>query len=225
MSGVTLALVDEHPIVLDALNCVFAPITDYKIVGTGHSARQALAIAEQLDPEVMIVDLSQPSATLEVIALLRSKYPRIKTIAFTTAPRVENAVRILEAGARGFVSKTCLVDELVRALHAVARDEIYVSQNFATHVVAALRNASVRKVAAQALKLSVREDQIVKLLMQGKKNREIAAQLAISEKTVKHYMTVLMQKLNARSRVEVVLAAQEFRQPEGAGETRDRRAN
>jgi DNA-binding NarL/FixJ family response regulator len=205
-----LGLVDEHPIVLDALDRLFSPVAEYKIVGRGGSARQALAIAEQLGPDVMILDLSHSSTTLEVTASLRSRYPRIRVVAFSATSRIENAVQVLEAGAKGFVAKTCAVEELLRAVEAAVRNEIYVSQNFAADVVAALRNASVRKVAAQALKLSLREDQIVRLLMQGKTNREIAAQLSISEKTVKHYMSVLMQKLNARSRTEVVLAAHEF---------------
>ena len=77
-------------------------------------------------------------------------------------------------------------------------------------MIVALRNASVRKLAAQAIRLSVREDQIVRLLLKGRTNKEIAAVLSISEKTVKHYMTILMQKLHARNRLEVVIQAQKM---------------
>ena len=73
-----------------------------------------------------------------------------------------------------------------------------------------MRNASLRKVAAQAIKLSIREEQIVRLLLRGRTNKEIAAGLGIGEKTVKHYMTILMQKLQARNRLEVVIAAQKL---------------
>ena len=75
-------------------------------------------------------------------------------------------------------------------------------------MIAALRNASLRRVAAEAVKFSIREDQIVRLLLRGNTNKEIAIALKISEKTVKNYMTILMQKLHARNRLEVVIAAQ-----------------
>jgi len=77
-----------------------------------------------------------------------------------------------------------------------------------------LRNASLRKVAAAAVRFSIREDQIVRLLLRGKTNKEIAIALNISEKTAKNYMTILMQKLNARNRLEVVIAAQAFTEHE-----------
>jgi DNA-binding CsgD family transcriptional regulator len=77
-----------------------------------------------------------------------------------------------------------------------------------------LRNASLRKLAAEAVRFSIREDQIVRLLLRGKTNREIAVSLKISEKTVKNYMTILMQKLSVRNRLEVVIAAQKLAERE-----------
>ena len=88
--------------------------------------------------------------------------------------------------------------------------ETFITPSFATKVIVALRDASLRKLAARAIKLSIREDQIVKLLLRGRTNKEIANQLNISEKTVKHYMTLLMQKLNVRNRLEVIIAAQKL---------------
>ncbi len=79
-----------------------------------------------------------------------------------------------------------------------------------------MRDAGLRRAAAEAVRLSIRENQIVRLLLRGKTNREIAVTLTISERTVKHYMTALMQKLQVRNRTEVVLAAQKL-QPEEAG--------
>jgi two-component system, NarL family, nitrate/nitrite response regulator NarL len=210
MMTVSVALVDEQPLVLDALTQLFTTHPSYTVAARGASLEEALAIAGAERPQVMVVDLAQPGATIEAIAKLSAQHPHTDIIAFTAAGGVDHAVRALEAGAKGYVSKTCTADELLRAVEAVRKGETHVSHNFAAGVITALRNASVRKVAAQAIRLSVREDQIVKLLLQGKKNREIASQLEISEKTVKHYMTVLMQKLNARNRVEVVLAAHEF---------------
>ena len=88
--------------------------------------------------------------------------------------------------------------------------ETFISQSFASKVIMALRNESMRRIAAQAIKLSIREEQVVKLLLRGRTNKEIATGLGITEKTVKHYMTVLMQKLQVRNRLEVVIAAQKL---------------
>jgi DNA-binding NarL/FixJ family response regulator len=159
----------------------------------------------------MILDLAVPGNAIAVIADITAKYPGIGIIVFTAAPGVDYAVNALEAGARGYVSKTCSADELVNAAKAVTAGNTYISQNFASEVVTALRNASVRRIAMQALRLSSREDQIVQFLLGGKTNKEIAFQLGITERTVKHYMTILMQKLNARNRVEVVIAAQNLK--------------
>jgi len=211
MNGaVTLAVVDDHPITNQGLVQLFADGTICTVVARGRSSSDAVAIADQHQPDVIILDLGVPGNALATIAQIVAAHPKLKIIAFTAAPGVEYAVNALEAGARGYVSKTCELDELLRAVTAVVGGDTFVSQSFAAGVITALRNASVRKVASQALKLSVREDQIIHLLLHGKTNKEIAIQLKISEKTVKHYMTVLMQKLNARNRVEAVIAAQKL---------------
>jgi DNA-binding NarL/FixJ family response regulator len=101
-------------------------------------------------------------------------------------------------------------DELLQAIASVSSGETYITRNFATQVIAALRDTSLRRKAAEAVKLSIREQQIVRLLLKGKTNKEIALAINISDKTVKHYMTILMQKLQVRNRLEVVIAAQKL---------------
>ena len=116
----------------------------------------------------------------------------------------------LDAGASGYVLKGSSTTELVNAISSVQCGETYITQNFASRVITGLRDASLRRRAAEAVMLSIREQQIVRLLMSGKTNKEIAIAIKISEKTVKHYMTALMQKLQVRNRLEVVIAAQKF---------------
>jgi DNA-binding NarL/FixJ family response regulator len=101
----------------------------------------------------------------------------------------------------------CSAKELIQAVDAVRHGETYITQSFASQVIAALRNTSLRRMAAEAVRFSIREEQIVRLLSRGKTNKEIAVSLKISEKSVKNYMTILMQKLHARDRLEVVIAA------------------
>jgi len=211
MSSTSLALIDNHPIAIEGLAQLFAAQGEYQVIAKGSTSQDAFTIAEQLKPDLMILDLASSGDTIATISEIAAKYPSIKLIAFAAAGGIDHAVGALEAGARGYVPKSCALGEIFSAATAVAAGDVYISQNFASGVITALKNASVRKIAIQALKLSNREDQIVQLLLVGKTNKEIASRLGITEKTVKHYMTVLMQKLSARNRVEVVIAAQKLK--------------
>lgn len=208
MSKISVAFIDGHPIMMDGLLNAFSRIQDFQVVARGTSAADAVNSAITHKPDVLVLDLNIDGNAYEAMSKIGGKCPNTKVVVFTGLIGVEYALRALELGASGFVSKGSTADELSRALHAVVGGETYITQSFATKVISALRDASLRKRAAAAIKLSIREEQIVRLLLRGKTNKEIANQLSISEKTVKHYMTILMQKLNARNRIEVVLAAQ-----------------
>lgn len=204
----SLAFIDDHPILLEGLASIFDPLTDYKVVGRGKTAEDALEVTMTNQVDVLIMDLNMPGDAFGIIAKIGQQRPQTKVIAFTASAGADHAVRALDAGAHGYVIKGSPCDELIRAICAVVAGETYITQSFAGKVVSEMRLAALRKTAAQAIRLSVREEQILRLLLRGYTNREIANVLKISEKTVKHYMTILMQKLNARNRIEVVLAAQ-----------------
>jgi DNA-binding NarL/FixJ family response regulator len=125
----------------------------------------------------------------------------------TAARSIALAIQTLDAGAFGYVLKQSSSEELILAIQALGRGERFITHGFSSKLVSALQDAAVRKKAAVAIKLSIRESQIARFLMAGKTNKEIAHCLRISERTVKHYMTQLMQKLNARNRMEVAIAA------------------
>ena len=131
-----------------------------------------------------------------------------KVVVYAANSSVEAAVLALDAGVSGYILKTDSAPELLHGLKEVLVGETYISHGFANRVIQALRNAALRKAAADRIKLSVREEQIVKALLTGASNKEIGKQLNLSEQTVKHYMSILMQKLSARNRLEVVIAAQ-----------------
>jgi DNA-binding NarL/FixJ family response regulator len=211
MRSVSVALIDSHPVTIEGLAHVLAAQGPFTVVARGGSSQEVLAIAEQHRPDLIILDLAIPGNALAAISEITAKFQRTRIIVFTAAPGVDYAVNALEAGARGYLPKSSNPGELADAARAVTAGGTYISQYFGSEVVTALRNASVRKIAIQALKLSAREDQIIQLLLGGKTNKEIASGLGVTERTVKHYMTVLMQKLNVRNRVEVAMAAQSLR--------------
>lgn len=205
---VSVGLVDDHPLMIEGIVTLLSRTHGIEVLSTGSSARDIVDISSRLHPDVIIVDLSMAGDVYAAIASSIRISPNTKIVAFTAATGVDSAIRALDAGANGYVLKGSSAQELIQAVEAVRHGETYITQSFASQVIAALRNASVRRVAAEAVRFSIREEQIVRLLLRGFTNKEIAASLRISEKTVKNYMTILMQKLNARNRLEVVIAAQ-----------------
>lgn len=207
---VSVAFVDDHPILLDGLAQAFSANDGYRVVGTGGCTADALRIVGDMRPDVLVMDLSMPGNPLETIQKVGEMSPPTKIVIFTASANIDLAVRTLEVGATGYVLKGCTAAELSAAIQSVLAGDTFVTPSFATTVIAALRNAALRKTTARAVKLSIREDQIVRLLLRGWTNKEIANQLCISEKTVKNYMTLLMQKLNVRNRLEVIIATQKL---------------
>lgn len=187
---------------------IFALEPGLEIVAVGDSADDVLDIAEKHRPDILITDLSMPGNVFGAISKISRLYPETHAIVFTAFSSTESVLKALEAGATGFVLKGGRVEEIMEAVSAVMRGEMFITKQYAGQVLGGLRDREARARLDSAIKLSVREKQIIALLMQAQTNREIAESLRISEKTVKYYMSILMNKLNARNRLEVVIAAQ-----------------
>lgn len=216
MSTVSIGLVDDHPLMIEGIVALLSRAQGLNVLTTGSTAKDIIDISLRFHPDVIIVDLSMAGDVYEAISTSIRLAPNTKVVAFTAATGVDSAIRALDAGASGYVLKGSSAQELIQAVESVRLGETYITQSFASQVIAALRNTSLRRKAAEAVKFSIREYQIVRLLLRGNTNKEIAISLKISEKTVKNYMTILMQKLHARNRLEVVIAAQKLseREPE-----------
>lgn len=210
MSLMSVALVDDHPLMIEAITSLLLRSGKFDVVATGVSANDVVEICARNMPQVIVVDLNMTGDIYSAISAAICASPSTKVIAFTAATGVDPAIRALDSGATGYVLKGSSSRELIDAIMAAQCGETYITQHFASRVIAALRNTSLRRQAAEAVKLSIREKQIVHLLLHGKTNKEIALTIRISEKTVKHYMTLLMQKLQVRNRLEVVIAAQKL---------------
>lgn len=211
MSPVTVALVDAQPLFLLGEARLFEKDSAFRVVATGATAEQAKAIAAKFRPNLLILDADHDGDMTSTILAVHAVSRATKVVAVTTIANIDAAVRAFEAGASGYALKSSTPEDFIAAAETVLRGGTYINPTFAAQVVGALRAAALRKVAGQATQLSVREQQIVRLLMQGRTtNQEIADSLSISVKTVKHYMTLLMQKLRARNRLEVVMAVQKI---------------
>lgn len=230
MKAISVAFVDDHPVLLSGLSQLFSGSSDFNVVAVGQTAKDIVDIAGAPRPDVIVVDLSMPGNVIEAIAeVTGSRGPagsgsggggscsggaggggQSKVLVFTASTTIDSAIRTLEAGAVGYVLKGSTIEELATAIRKVHQGEMFITPNFATAVIAGLRERA-QSGARPRIRFSPREEQVLRLLLNGSTNKEIATALRISDKTVKHYMSVLMQKLNVRNRLEVVLAAQELR--------------
>jgi two-component system nitrate/nitrite response regulator NarL len=206
-----IAFVDDHPTLLRGIESLFAEDEHFEIVGKGVTASEAVDLALTRSPEILVLDLSMPGDVFAAIAEISGKVVGIRLIIFTAFANVDLALKALDAGAHAFLLKGQPSEELFEAIAAVQAGELFVSPSFAPKLMSGFRNRSRREIQLKSSKLSAREIQIVDFLFEAKTNKEIARELNLSEKTIKHYMTNLMTKLKVKSRLEVVLAAQSSR--------------
>jgi DNA-binding NarL/FixJ family response regulator len=204
---VRIALIDDHPTLLRGVESLLSEDERYEVVATGANAADVIRLVEEHSPDIAIVDLSMPGSVLEAIERV-SQARKTKVLIFTAYDDVNRAMEALDAGAQGFVLKGRPSGDLGEAIEAVLHGELYVSPDFSKKLMAGFRHRSRRERELRAAKLSTRERQLVECLLEAKSNKEIARTLNLSEKTIKHYMTNLMNKLRVKSRVEVVLAVQ-----------------
>ncbi len=206
--SVSVAFVDDDPILLEALVSLYSGKNDLEIVAKGENAVDALKIVEEILPHVLVLDLSIRGDPMAVIERIGQNFQATRIIVFTENSNVETAIQLLNHGVAGYVLKRSSADELHEAIRVVHDGGTFITAGLATKVMMAMKNPDLCRHTPEQEHLSSREEQILSYLLRGSTNREIAACLDISVKTVKHYMTALMQKLGARNRVEVVLAAQ-----------------
>lgn len=204
---IKVAIADDHPVLLAGMLSLFAESNDHQVVGQAMNADSSLELVVSVAPDVIIMDLSMPGDVFRTIAQIVATAPSTKVVVFTAYCSIDSALKALDAGATGFALKGSPSSELLEAIDVVMSGQMFVTRQYASQVMNGLRERSQRQSLAEAIKLNIREKQIVGQLMQARTNREIAVELKISEKTVKHYMTGLMLKLKARNRVEVVIAS------------------
>lgn len=202
-----IAFVDDHPTLLRGIVGLFSDDPQFEIVGTGVTADEAIVLAEDKAPDILTLDLSMPGDVFSAITRILARRPSIRVIIFTAFANIDMALKAIDAGAHAFVLKGRPSEDLFAAIAAVRAGDLFVSPGFSAKLMAGFRNRSRREKELRTSKLSTRELQIVECLLEAMSNKEIARKLGLSEKTVKHYMTNLMNKLKVKSRLEVVMAA------------------
>lgn len=210
MQGARVSLICGHPLLLEGMAYAISSRDDYSIVSQAGLALEALNIAKLDRPDILILDPADYEHIFDTISKIVQLPSNPKVVVLSAYKNIEYVMQALDAGATGYLTYASTSGEFLECTQTVLGGDTFVSPCIAAKLIASLRTAALRKAAAQKLRLTLREEQIVALLRKGKTNREMAVELNLSEKTVKHYMTVLMQKLAARSRLEVVLALKDF---------------
>ena len=213
---ITVAIADDHPVLLAGMTSLFSLSDRHVVVGEAVCADTSMELVKAVRPDIIVMDLSMPGDVFRTIGQIVTTMPGTRVVVFTAYCSIESALKALDAGATGFVLKGSPSSELLEAIDMVLAGQMFVTRQYASQVMNGLRDRARRQALDEAIKLNVREKQIIGHLMQARTNREIAAELHISEKTVKHYMTGLMLKLKARNRVEVVIAARQNQDSENA---------
>lgn len=205
-----VVVVDDHPLFREGVATIIASEPDLEVVGQGANASEAIKLANDLLPDLILLDIDMPGNGLDAARKIAEHSPAVKIIVLTVSETEENLVSAIKAGAKAYILKGVAARELIRILRVVLAGESYVPPALASSLLVEMSKPAGNPKSSQdgTVELTVREREILELLSQGLSNREIGAKLFLTEKTIKHYVTNILQKLQVRNRVEAALLAQ-----------------
>jgi DNA-binding NarL/FixJ family response regulator len=207
--SIQVAIVDDHPLFREGVVTALSSHPDVRVVGEGGTADEALELVSELLPDVLLLDISLPGNGLQAVSRISAVCPFTRIVMLTASEDEDDITTALKAGARGYIVKGISGRELVAVVRAVHAGDVYVTPALASSLLFHLTGRGARQAGAgkQVDDLTERERQILELVAAGRSNREVGEALAITEKTVKHHMTNILQKLQVRNRVEAALWA------------------
>lgn len=206
MKKIRVLVVDDHTLVRDGIRSLLKLAADIEVVGEAANGIEALEKVKQLIPDVVLMDLAMPiMGGLEATRRIRKEYPGTKVIAVTQYDDSDYVIPIIEAGARGYVTKMAAFSELASAIQAVYRGDSYLSPSAAAALIEECQQkTTVEGERDSYQQLTDREKEVLKLIAEGHTAREIANILVISPKTVDWHKNSIMKKLNIHNRTDLI---------------------
>ncbi len=202
---VRVLLADDHPIVREGLKLLLNAQPDMRVVGEAADGESACRLADELDPDVIVIDLSMPVLNgAQATERLRRERPELRIVALTVHEEKLYLTQLLRAGASGYVLKRSAPADLVRAVRAVAAGEMYIDPSVAGTVIDGYLGTAANADQVQHEPLSEREREVLNRLSRGFSNKEIAAALGLSVKTVETYKARGVEKLGLKTRADIV---------------------
>ena len=197
-NNVRIVLADDHTILREGLRALLSADPDFEIIGEAGDGREAVRCVEKLGPDLLLMDLSMPRMSgMDAISEIKRRYPETKIIALTVHKTEEYLLSTLQAGVDGYVLKDATHDELVMAIHNVMAGKTYLSPGISDKVIEGYLEGKESSLSVSSWqRLSQREREVLKLIAEGYKNKEIAEDLCISLKTVEKHRANLMKKLD-----------------------------
>lgn len=202
---VRLLLVDDHPIVRTGLRMLFQSEPGLVVVGEADSGAAALKAAEQLHPDVVIMDVAMPDMNgIEATRRIKANNPETAVLALTMHEDEQYFFAMLNAGASGYIPKRAAPDDLVSAIHVVAEGNFFLYSTLARFLIKDMTEQDLTGGGEPVASLTPRETEVLTYIAEGYTSREIADTLVISVKTVERHRENIMTKLDIHNRVDLV---------------------
>jgi DNA-binding NarL/FixJ family response regulator len=206
---IQVLIADDHAVVREGLRQILSGVSDMVVAGEASSANDVLREVRKNQYTVLVLDIAMPGRTgLDILKELKQEQPGLPVLILSMYPEEQYAVRVLRAGASGYMTKESAPEELVGAIRKVAQGKKYISPSLAETLVGNL-DIDVKKPMHQTL--SDREYQVMCMIASGKKVGEIAEALSLSVKTVSTYRTRILEKMRLKNNAELTLYAVEQR--------------
>ena len=204
---IRILIADDHPLFREGVAQSLASEPGFTVVGQAGSGEEAFTLVGDLLPDVLLLDVTMPGdGGIVTAGKVATAWPVVRIMMLTVSEDQDTLMAALKAGARGYVLKGVTARDLTNAVRVVAGGDIYISPALAGGILFELTAA--KQDDDPLTTLTDRERDILSLVAEGLTNREIGENLHLAEKTIKHYMTNVLQKLHVRSRVEAALLAQ-----------------
>jgi DNA-binding NarL/FixJ family response regulator len=204
MNKLRILLAEDHKIMRGGLRLLINEQADMEVIGEADDGAEAVSLAIQLRPDVVVMDISMPKLNgLKATLKLKGLCPEVKVLILTRHTDDGYLQELLQAGANGYVLKQSAPEEMVRAIHAVVNGQTYLDPAVTGKVISRLVKSSLRGTTS-VKKLSGREEEVLRLIAHGYLSKEVAARLQISIKTVDSHKTHGMEKLGMKNRIDLV---------------------
>ncbi|NLS04044.1 response regulator transcription factor [Rhizobium sp. P32RR-XVIII] len=204
MEDTSLAVIDDHPLFRAGVARSLGEM-GFIIVGEGGTKDDAIRISEELRPDVILMDISMPGGGIDAIPLILDRVPNQKIVMLTVSEASDDVSKALSSGAKGYALKGVGSKALADIVRGVARGKCYVAPTLSARLILGQFGSSAPKRKALDL-LTGREREVLEFVAQGLTNKQIALNLGLHEKTIKHHMTQVLAKLKASNRTEAAMA-------------------